>query len=152
MKRVILALLVALSLYAAPARAQEYEISVVGTPLNVTDYRLYSDSFPAGHAGPGEFFYYRIGNYVHVWGKLDVQPTTANVQFSIQLSLPYASVSPNYAYWVGVGNSPGGTRSGAIFASQTGVEGNNMSVVFKAVPNDTALRAYAIVFDYEVVE
>lgn len=149
MKRLLLALVFTLSL-APLASAQEYTVSVVGTPINVTTYRLYSDAFPAGQAGPGEFFFYRIGDYVHVWGKLDIQPTTANAQFSIQLSLPYASNNLNYGYWVGNANSPGGTRGGTIFASQTAVEGNNTSVVFKAVPTDTALRAYAITFDYIV--
>lgn len=153
MKRLVLALAFAAALLMpTAARAQEYVVSVVGTPLNVATYRLYSDDFPAGQAGPGEFFFYRIGDYVHVWGKLDVQPVTANVQFSIQLSLPYPSVNSNYGYWSGVGNSPGGTRGGAIFGSQISVEGNNTSVVFKAVPTDNALRAYAISFDYEVVE
>jgi hypothetical protein len=145
-----LALLAALFVFPARAGADEYEVSVVGTPINVTDYKIYSDAFPAGHAGPGDFFFTRIGNSVHVWGKLDIQATTIGALVSIQLSLPHATHISNYAYAVGHGTNPGSKPSGAIFGSQIGVEGNDTSVVFKFIPATTDMRAYAIVFDYEV--
>jgi hypothetical protein len=149
MKRLLLFIMLFLPTIAY-AQTPEYQVSVVGTTINITDYKLYSDAFPAGHAGPGEFRYTLLNTHVHVYGKLDVQATTAGVQFSIQLSLPIASTSPNYAYWIGNACSPGPTRCGAIFASQISVEGNNTSVVFKANPSDILMRAYAIQFDYDI--
>lgn len=130
------------------AGANEYTVSVVGTPINVAHYMIYSDDFPSGHEGPGDFFYSRSGDAVHVWGKLDIQATTANSQISIQLSLPFPATISNYAYAVGVGTNPGSKPAGAIFGSQISVEGNNTSVVFKTIPNTTDMRAYAIMFDY----
>jgi hypothetical protein len=148
MKKLMIATTVVALAVGLQAGSNEYTISVVGTPINVYDYKIYSDEYPSGHAGPGDFFYSRSGDAVHVWGKLDIQATTANVQVSIQLSLPFAATISNYAYAVGMGANPGSKPAGAIFGSQTGVEGNNTSVVFKFVPNSTDMRAYAIQFDY----
>lgn len=148
MKRLVLALALVLS-FAVPTFADEYEVSVVGMS-NVMDYKIYSDAFPAGHAGPGEWFFSRVGNSVHVWGKLDVQAVTVGALVTVQLTIPYPTVFSNYAYAVGIGANPGSKPTGAIFGSQIPVEGNNTTVVFKFVPTTTDMRAYAIMFDYDV--
>lgn len=149
MKRLASLVLASLLVLPSMLKADEFEISVNGTPVNVTDYKLYSDSFPAGHAGPGEVRCTRINFDVRCDWKVDVQPTTSGVQFAVQFVMPFAFTSSNYAYEIGNCNSPGGTRGAAIFGSQVSVEGNNTTLVMKAVPNDNAMRAYACSASYK---
>jgi hypothetical protein len=149
MKKTLLALTALVFLTSAAARADDYEFSVNGTTINVAAYKLYSDAFPAGQQGPGEGSCVRVNRDVMCWLKVDVQPVTAGVQFSIQFTVPYAFTSSNYAYEIGNCNSPGPTRGGSIFGSQVSVEGNNTTVVFKANPTDTSIRAYSCAWHYK---
>lgn len=151
MKRLITALLLVLA-FTSVARAEDWEVSVVAT-TNVLSYKLYSDAFPAGHAGPGEGKFMRVGKMVLCTVKLDVQPIAAGQLTILQLTTPYPFHSVNYSYEVGIGTNPGSQPSGAIFGSQTTVEGNNTTVVFKFIPIDGVnFRAYALMWMYEADE
>lgn len=151
MKR-IAGFILALALLVVPAHAgsNEYTVSIVGTPTNVADYLIYSDEYPTGHAGPGDFFYSRSGDAVHVWGKLDLKPTTSGGLMIVQLSLPFPGTFSNYAYAVGHVTQTGGKPAGTIFGSQVGVEGNDTTVVIRviAATETPTFRAYAVTFDY----
>jgi len=129
----------------------EYTVSVVGTPVNVADYKIYSDEFPTGHAGPGDFFYSRSGDAVHFWGKIDLKPTTPGGLMIVQLSLPFPATISNYAYAVGHVTQTGGMPAGTLFGSQVGVEGNNTTMVIRVLASSespAAFRAYAVTGDY----
>ncbi len=88
--------------------------------------------------------YYRIGNLIHVFGMVDIDPTSAGASSEIDFSLPIASALTADGDVAGSASSTTGD-GGAVFADTVN---DRMQIMF--VPSSTANVAWTFTFAYVV--
>ena len=93
--------------------------------------------------------YHRVGDIVHVSGKVDVDPTTTLVLTQLGISLPIASNFANANECAGTAVAPaisGGTGCAAILGDAT-----NNRAELQMTPVDVANQSFYFTFTYRVI-
>ena len=93
--------------------------------------------------------YHRVGDIVHVSGKVDVDPTTTLVLTQLGISLPIASNFANANECAGTAVAPaisGGTGCAAILGEAT-----NNRAELQMTPVDVANQSFYFTFTYRVI-
>jgi len=120
--------------------AEDEYTPTVDHVTNVTSYGNVSD-----------FYYYRVGNSVTVWGTIEIQSSSTVAMTKMTLSLPYAGHFTAHYQASGGAFNPGITRAIAIGSTMTtdGMGDNNTVTVAFLAP-DTLLRIYYFHFSYAI--